>query len=148
MSSSEAGIMIVFWVVYTLFLFALVGVLMVSKWKLHEKAGKPGWSAIVPIYNTIVTLEMVGKPITWLFLMMIPFAGIIWQIKTLDLLAKSFGKDTMWTLGLLFVPLLTYPMMAFSKNIKYVGPAGAEGFDPNARPIETEDDFLKPGDIR
>jgi hypothetical protein len=37
-------------------------------WKVFEKAGKPGWASIIPIYNVIVMLEIVGKPIWWLIM--------------------------------------------------------------------------------
>ena len=43
--------------------FAVVLILIISMWKIFTKAGKPGWAAIVPIYNIIVLLEIVCKPI-------------------------------------------------------------------------------------
>jgi len=39
---------------------------IVAHWFVYTKAGKPGWAALIPIYNTIVLLEIVGKP--WLHL--------------------------------------------------------------------------------
>ena len=43
--------------------FAILLIIIVSMWKIFEKAGKPGWAAIIPIYNIIILLEIVGKPV-------------------------------------------------------------------------------------
>ena len=37
-------------------------------WRIFEKAGQPGWAAIIPIYNVIVLLEIVGRPLWWIIL--------------------------------------------------------------------------------
>ncbi|MEM8524784.1 MAG: hypothetical protein AAGG68_09070 [Bacteroidota bacterium] len=41
----------------------IIALVIASIWKVYEKAGKPGWAAIVPIYNIIVLLEIVDKPL-------------------------------------------------------------------------------------
>jgi len=41
---------------------AIMVLMIVSMWKIFEKAGKPGWACIVPIYNMIILFEIVGKP--------------------------------------------------------------------------------------
>ena len=46
-------------------------------WKAFEKAGKPGWAAIVPIYNIIVMIEIARKPLRWIILCLIPIANIV-----------------------------------------------------------------------
>ena len=57
--------------------FAVIILVIASIWKIFTKAGKPGWASIVPIYNTIVLLEIVGKPTWWIILLLIPFVNII-----------------------------------------------------------------------
>jgi hypothetical protein len=53
-------------------IYLIVLVVMVAGiWKVFQKAGKPGWAAIVPIYNYIVILEIAGKPLWWIILMLI-----------------------------------------------------------------------------
>jgi hypothetical protein len=116
-----------------LFYLAVAALILVSKWKIYQKAGQPGWAAIVPIYDFIVLLRIVGRPWWWLFLMFIPFAGIVFAIIVINDLAKSFGKDVGWTLLLLFVSIVGYPMLAFG-DAKYVGPAGLKGGDKPAAP--------------
>jgi hypothetical protein len=34
-----------------LFYIALIVVMLAAMWKVYEKAGQPGWAAIVPFYN-------------------------------------------------------------------------------------------------
>ncbi|MBS2209809.1 hypothetical protein KEM09_00230 [Carboxylicivirga mesophila] len=103
---------------------AVVVLLIASMWKIFEKAGKPGWACLIPIYNTIVLLEIVGKPWWWLLLMLIPVVNIILLIWVTNLLAKSFGKDVGFTLGLIFLWFIFYPILGFG-DAKYQGPAGA-----------------------
>ena len=38
-------------------------ILIAAMWKVFTKAGKPGWAAIIPIYNIWVLLEIAGKPV-------------------------------------------------------------------------------------
>lgn len=103
---------------------AYVILMYASIWKVFVKAGKPGWAAIIPIYNTIVLLEIVGKPVWWILLMLfVPFGGLIWGIWAINLLSLSFGKDTGFTLGLLLLGFIFFPILGFG-SAQYIGPAG------------------------
>ncbi len=94
---------------------------IVGLWKLFEKAGKPGWAAIVPIYNIIVLLQIVGKPIWWIILFLIPFVNIIMILLVLIALAKSFGKSVGYGIACFFVGFILLPLLGFS-DAKYLGP--------------------------
>ncbi|CAN5398960.1 hypothetical protein BH09BAC6_BH09BAC6_07420 [soil metagenome] len=105
---------------------------VVGKWKIYEKAGKPGWAAIIPVYTWIVMLEIVGKPIWWIFLFFIPCVNIIFMIWTINLLSKSFGQTEGFTIGLILLGFIFYPILGFG-NYQYLGPSAAEaaGFRQN-----------------
>jgi hypothetical protein len=90
-----------------------------SSWLIYKKAGKQGWAAFVPIYNTIILLEIVNKPIIWFFYMMIPVVNIIYVIKLNVELAKKFGKDESFAVGLLLIPFVFYPILGFGEE-KYL----------------------------
>jgi len=107
---------ILFWV--------LMIIVIVGMWKMFEKAGKPGWASLIPIYNFIVLLEIVGKPLWWIVLMFIPIVNIIIAIWVTNLLAKSFGKSEAFTVGLIFLPFVFYPILGFG-SAQYQGPAGS-----------------------
>jgi hypothetical protein len=108
-----------------LVLYLLIFVLMiVSMWKVFTKAGKPGWAILIPIYNIIVLLEIVGKPWWWLLLMMfVPLVNIIWLIWTINLLSKSFGKGVGFTIGIIFLSFIFIPILGLG-SATYAGPAG------------------------
>ena len=90
-------------------------------WKIFEKAGKPGWAAIVPIYNIVILLEIIGKPVWWIVLMLIPFVNLIVGIMLYIELAKSFGKGAGVGIACIFVVGLF--ILGFG-DATYVGPGG------------------------
>ena len=109
------------------FLAVVFIIYIAAVWRIYEKAGKPGWAAIIPIYNIIILLEIIGKPWWWLLLMLIPIANIIFAIWMTNLLSKSFGKSEGFTVGLLILGFIFYPILAFGTAV-YKGPAGLSGF--------------------
>jgi len=113
-----------------LFYIVIVVVLFVSWWKLVEKAGKPGWMGIVPILNIIVLCGIVGRPWWWVLLMMIPCVNIVIMILLWIDVAKSFGKDPVYAVGLILLGIAFFPLPAFG-DAKYVGPS----VNPPAPPI-------------
>lgn len=111
----------------------IILVLIESVWRLYSKAGKPGWTSLIPFYNTIVKLEIIGRPIWWFVIMMfVPLIGLWFEIvATLDF-AKSYGKSTGFGILLFLVPIVGYPLLAFNKSTQYIGPVaeGLSGFTP------------------
>ena len=103
----------------------IIVLMIASLWKIFTKAGKPGWASIIPIYNIIILLEIVGKPVWWLILFLIPIVNAIFAIWTINLLSKSFGKDEGFTIGLLLLPFVFYPILGFG-SVEYQGPSAKE----------------------
>jgi hypothetical protein len=108
----SAGIIIVY--------LAIAILMIAAMWKIFTKAGKPGWAAIIPIYNTIVLLEIIGKPIWWFFLMLIPFVNLIILIIVNIELAKKFGQSAGFAVGLILLPIIFYPILGFG-SYRYTG---------------------------
>lgn len=96
-----------------LFALLIVAVVFGSLWKIFTKAGEPGWAAIVPIYNAIIILKIVGRPIWWIALLLIPCVGWIVGIIVAVDLAKAFGKSVGFAVGMILLPIVFYPMLAF-----------------------------------
>jgi hypothetical protein len=103
---------------------AIILLMIASAWKVFTKAGKPGWAILIPIYNIIVLLEIVGKPWWWLFLFVIPVVNVVFAIWTYNLLSLSFGKNEGFTVGLIFLSFIFLPILGFG-DAKYKGPAGS-----------------------
>jgi hypothetical protein len=102
---------------------AIVVAAIVAGWKIYVKAGQPGWASLVPIYNLIVMLKIVGRPAWWLVLALIPFVNLVIVIILLVDLAKSFGKSGGFAVALLF--MVGYFILGFG-DAQYQGPAAAK----------------------
>lgn len=98
---------------------AIIVTVIISMWKLYEKANKPGWASIVPIYNIIVLLEIVRKPLWWIALLLIPIANIVFLILIYIELAKVFGKDSSFAVGLILLSPVFIGILGFG-NAKYI----------------------------
>lgn len=107
---------------------ALVVLLIVAMWKTFQKAGKPGWASIVPIYNTIVMLQIGGLSPWFVLLMLIPYVNIVMGIVATIYFGKAFGKRGLFQLGLIFLPFIFVPILGFGKaQYVYVSaPAGGD----------------------
>lgn len=102
---------------------AVIVLLLISQWKIFTKAGKPGWAILIPFYNVIVLLQIIGKPWWWLLLLLVPFVNIVFIIWSLNLLSLSFGKDTGYTVGLILLSPVFIPLLGLG-SAEYKGPAG------------------------
>lgn len=104
--------------------FVILVIIVAGLWKVFEKAGKPGWAAIIPIYNIIILLEIVGKPTWWIILMLIPFVNFIIAIILYHQLSLSFGQGVGMTIMLILLPFVALPILGFG-SAKYSGPPAA-----------------------
>lgn len=93
---------------------------IVALWKIFDKAGEPGWAAIIPFYNLYVLFK-----ITWgsgwkFLLLLIPIANFVIAIITMVKLAKAFGKSGGFAVGLIFLSVIFYCILAFDSST-YIG---------------------------
>ena len=101
--------------VFGLFTLSVFVLLVVASWKVFEKAGQPGWSSLIPIYNIYVLCKIAGKPGWWVLLFCIPLVNVVIAV-IVDLeLAKAFGKSAAFGIGLLLIPYIFYPILAFGE---------------------------------
>jgi len=109
----DFGLSPMFWIVW----LAVVAFMIAAWWKVFTKAGKPGWAAIVPIYNLIVLLEIAGKPLWWILLMLIPLVNIVVGIIVYVAFARNFGKGVGFALGLIFLGFIFFPILAWGDAV-------------------------------
>ncbi len=123
---------------------AFIVAIIASMWKVFEKAGRPGWEAIVPVYNSyVLTVEIAKKEILWFILQLVPFVGVVaWIMVCIDL-AKRFGKEAGYGVGLAFLPFVFFPMLAFS-DAKYQGGRGGSSRRDDYDDYDDYDDEPKP----
>jgi hypothetical protein len=130
-----AGVLLAVWL---LIVIAIYVVTVIGLWKMYVKAGRPGWAAIIPIYNWWVWVEMIGKPRWWFWALVasvllswIPVVGIILSLLMFVLyllgcleMAKAFDRGSGTGIGLWLVPFVFAPILGFG-DAQYVGVAAA-----------------------
>lgn len=99
---------------------------IIGMWKVFTKAGRPGWAAIIPIYNLYILLKVAGRPGWWLLLFLVPFLNIVMLIIVNMDVARAFGKGAfLWGFVLLsLLPFLGYILLGFG-DAQYRQPASA-----------------------
>lgn len=120
------GVFIVFFI---LLITAILVFSIVCNWKMFVKAEKPGWASIIPVYNMIVMLDIIGYKWYYIFFFLlggIPCVGqialIIFMISLNIKLAKSFKQSTAFGIGLWIINIVFVAIIAFSNEIEYDGP--------------------------
>lgn len=108
------GLILIIYLAFIVFVIA-------SQWKTFEKAGKPGWACLIPFYNVYIMAEIGGAKNWWL--VFIPIANIYIYFVIMFELAKSFGKDTGFGIGLALLGFIFFPILGFG-DAKYIGPNG------------------------
>ncbi len=106
--------------VFMLIWLAIAVLVIAGFWKTFTKAGKPGWACIIPIYNAIVLLQIAGRPVWWIILLLIPLVNIVILIMVCIDIAAAFGKGTGFGLGLAFLGMIFYPILGFG-SAQYQG---------------------------
>lgn len=94
------------WLAVVIFMIAAI-------WTVYVKAKKPGWAAIIPFYNAYVLIKIVNRPGWWLVLYFIPPISFVIHIIVMNDLSKAFGKDVGYTLLLVLLPFLGWPLLAW-----------------------------------
>jgi len=110
---------------------AIIALMIAGYWRTFEKAGQPGWAAIIPIYNVYILLKLVGRPGWWLVLYLIPVVTFVVDlIVSLDL-ATSFGRGAGFGVGLWLLPWIFVPILGLG-SATYGGPGSRAPGQPLA----------------
>ncbi len=105
----------IFFLIFMIFYFVIILLMIVSLWKIYEKAGEPGWASIVPVYGRYVLMKISCKNYwLWFLLLFAPIANYAAIVVASIGLGRSFGKDTGFILLLIFLPFVALPWVAFS----------------------------------
>ena len=117
--------------VFTIISLVLCVFVLVCMWIIFRKAGKPGWAAIVPFYNLYVLFDITWGSGMRFLLLLIPIYNIILSIQTQVRLAKAFGKSGGFAAGLIFLPYIFIPLLAFGKETYQGVPVKAAPYQNN-----------------
>jgi hypothetical protein len=106
------GLSPVAWIV----IIVIALVVIAGMWKAFEKAGEPGWGAIIPIFNIYLMLKIGGKPWWWLFLLLVPIVNFIVSIIMNIGISRNFGHGVGFGLGLTFLGFIFWPLLGFGDD--------------------------------
>ena len=99
----------------------VIGIIsIIALWMGFEKAGKPGWASIIPIYNAVVLLNIAGFSGWYILLMLVPIVNVFFGFYMNIKLAKAFGKSTGFGIGLILLNTIFVAILAFGDS-KYIG---------------------------
>lgn len=114
---------------YLVFVLVIAVIMLITMWKINTKAGQPGWAIFIPIYSIYIQTKVLQRPNYWIWLYI---GGIITSIILIGYiviivlaimdtirLAKVFGKGDGFMVGLLLLPIIFFPMLAFG-DAQYV----------------------------
>ena len=128
--------MFVFLIVMIIIGLVLSVLNIIGLWKILAKGGKPGWGALIPVYNQYLLCDMVGVSPWWLLILLgsavlafIPFVGsllslavsIYFLILLNVSLARSFGKEDGFAVGLILLQPFFYFFLGIKEENKYIG---------------------------
>lgn len=93
-------------------------------WRIFEKAGYPGWMAIIPFYNFYIWLKVIHKPMWWYIFIIFPYINVFTLLLMVVETLKCFRKDGLGeqALGVLF-PFAFLPYLGFAPHEKYTHPS-------------------------
>jgi hypothetical protein len=120
---AAAAFLIVMWIV----MLAFVVLAIIGLWKTLNKAGLPGWAAIIPFYNEYNVVKLSNRPVFFFWIMLgcsllawIPFVGwllmiaifVLWIFMALDI-AANFGQGTGFAILLIIFPSIMFLFLGF-----------------------------------
>lgn len=131
--------------VFTIISLVLCVFVLVCMWIIFRKAGKPGWAAIVPFYNLYVLFEITWGSGMRFLLLLIPIYNIILSIQTQVRLAKAFGKSGGFAAGLIFLPYIFIPLLAFGGTAYQGAPVKTAYQPPRPNTPYPNNPYQQPG---
>ncbi len=120
----------------SLIVIALCLIIIIAQWKLFKKAEMPGWYVLIPFYSQYKIFDICwSKQMYFVYfvfyaLLNLINSGLLSGVLSIIILvltaiyyinlSRAFGYKDIFALGLIFLPVIFFPIMAYSKNT-YVG---------------------------
>lgn len=96
---------------------------LAGNWRLFVKCNQPGWAVIVPGYNVVVAMRIIGRPASHALFFLIPVYNLYFFFRTILELANTFGKESTLDYALASVFNVFYILnLGLSEEEEYQGP--------------------------
>lgn len=93
----------------------LLVLMIATMWRLFTKAGRPGWAALIPVYNLYVLVKIAKRPGWWLIWYFVPVVCLVVHIIVSLDIARAFGKKVVFGIMLWLLPFIGYPILSFGE---------------------------------
>jgi len=127
---------LILWIILGVAIAILLLIILISLSKVFKKANRSGISAFIPIQNFNIMLEIANMSKSSLLPMLIPIINIPVLLNVNIKIANLFKKTKLFGLGMTFLPIIYYPILAFSSS-EYAGInlSGMNSKIPEAIPV-------------
>ena len=96
---------------------------LAGNWRLFVKCNQPGWAVIVPGYNVVVAMRIIGRPASHALYFLVPVLNLYFFFRTILELANTFGKESTLDYVLASVFNVFYILnLGLSEEEEYQGP--------------------------
>lgn len=113
--------MAIFTIIFYVLMFAVSIVLIIAQWKIFTKAREAGWWALIPYANSYMLFKIIYGNGWKFLLLLVPGLNCVLPFFAMYRLAQVFGKGGGFACGLIFLPYIFMPMLAFG-NARYRKP--------------------------
>lgn len=129
------AIFLSFFLIFLIIILITYVLSVIGLWKMFQKAAKPGWLSLIPIYNTYILCVITGVSPWWLALcfmagfviafipilgFLASFISIYFGVLLAVSVARSFGKEDIYALGIYFLPFVFYMIIGLGDS-QYLG---------------------------
>ncbi len=98
-------------------------------WKMFEKAGRPGWEALIPFYREYIITKLTGRKAWLVILLLVPILNLFVFISFYLDFIKSLGKRSFLdSVGAVLLPFVVYPLWGTDHKTHYWGQPATEEF--------------------
>jgi signal peptidase I len=129
-------------IIFSIYIYSLLAVYMVTFYKLFPKAGRKQWEGLVPVYNVYIWLKIMKKPWWWMLLMLMDGVNFLVMLMMNVELGRTYNKHKPLDI-LLFLILPHYAIikLTYLENAEYTG-ATDWANDEHRKKREAGDHFI------
>lgn len=113
---AAAGGLVIFTILIYVLAFALSIVVVIAQWKIFTKAREAGWWSLIPYANNYMLFKIVYGNGWKFLLLLVPGLNCVLPFFLCYRLAQVFGKGGGFAVGLMFLPVVFLPMLAFDSS--------------------------------
>lgn len=107
---------------------AIMILTVVVGWIVFEKAGQPGWAMLIPFFNVYIGVKVATLPVWWFILLFVPVVNVVPGFIIPLAIARNFGKEPLFGIGMIFLPFIFWPILAFGQAEYDPRPMFDDGF--------------------